>query len=458
MKQLKISETNMAFYGSDDHKKIRKMAAATEINWTGPPKAGGAPDLWIWRVENNQGGKSPFGIRPWPKKEYGKFFCGDSYIVLKTFRKGKSPKLSHDIFFWLGTSSSIDERGVAAYKTVELDDFLGGSAKQHRLIQGHESERFLRCFRYPPIVMAGGIASGFKHVETNAAKKKDGSKSAILRRIRKKGRRYIISQIPAKKSSLDAKDVFILDCGNTLYQYNGAQSSGFEKNRAQQECVKISKKRHKTSGIVVKHTHVHDGDDSKFWGILSTDADDDSGSSKIAASEESVKRRGAPPPPPVAADDDDDLLKPDDELLLRPDDDGGKTSVLHGDAFGGFTSADVQILRVSTDDEGMPKFEKILEGCMGDFSMDVLKSDGVFVVDSAMKDGDTVWIWTGQKADKEIKTEAMLMIEHYLSKSPFPNCPVTLLKETDNDLPLDFQKVFDEMGDAHDNASSSWVS
>jgi len=446
MKQLKLSDTNMAFYGSKDHKKIRKMAAMTEVSWKGPPPAGSESNLWIWRVENNQGGKTPFGIRPWSKDLYGKFYSGDSYIVLKTFKKSKSKKLHHDIFFWLGAFSSIDEKGVAAYKTVELDDFLGGSAKQHRLVQGHESERFLRCFKHPPVIMQGGIDSGFKHVVPN--KGKSGEKTNILRKIRKRGRRYIISDVPLARSSLNDVDVFVLDCGNVLYQYNGIKSSGFEKNRARQECSKIAKRRHKKGGAVIRHEHVHDDDDSKFWSLLDADS---------IKTETVPKKRATPPPPPsaVAADDaEEGELVPDDELL-RPDDDGPvKTSVLHGAAFGGFTAADVQILRVTVADDDTPKFEKVLEGCFGDFSMDVLRSDGVYVIDSAMKDGDTVWIYTGTKADRSIKMEAMLIIESYLSKSPFPNCPVTLLKEEDDDLPLDFLKVFDEMGTAHDNGSS----
>ena len=32
----------------------------------------------------------------------------------------------------LGAESSIDEGGIAAYKTVELDEHLGGSARQYR--------------------------------------------------------------------------------------------------------------------------------------------------------------------------------------------------------------------------------------------------------------------------------------------------------------------------------------
>lgn len=31
-------------------------------------------------------------------------------------------------------------KGTAAYKMVECDDYLGGRAVQHRQVQGHESE------------------------------------------------------------------------------------------------------------------------------------------------------------------------------------------------------------------------------------------------------------------------------------------------------------------------------
>ena len=54
---------------------------------------------------------------------HGRFYSGDSYIVLNTYEvEGK--KL-YNVHFWLGSETTQDEMGTAAYKTVELDDLLG---------------------------------------------------------------------------------------------------------------------------------------------------------------------------------------------------------------------------------------------------------------------------------------------------------------------------------------------
>lgn len=82
----------------------------------------------------------------YPAKDYGKFYTGDSYIILQT-NENKNKDLSWDVHFWLGSETSTDEAGAAAILTVQLDDLLNGDPVQHREVQDHESQMFLGYFK-----------------------------------------------------------------------------------------------------------------------------------------------------------------------------------------------------------------------------------------------------------------------------------------------------------------------
>ncbi|XP_040164553.1 gelsolin-like isoform X1 [Anopheles arabiensis] len=179
--------------------------------------AGISKGLEVWRIEN-------FEPVPVPVKEYGKFYTGDSYIVLNT-KESKSGILSWDVHFWLGLETSQDEAGSAAILTVQLDDRHNGAPVQHREVQDHEGSLFLSYFPGGVRYAAGGVKSGFNEVETNAAGEK--------RLFQVKGAKNVrVRQVPLSIGSMNKGDCFILDAGYDIYVYVGASAKRVEKIKA----------------------------------------------------------------------------------------------------------------------------------------------------------------------------------------------------------------------------------
>ncbi|KAF7033274.1 hypothetical protein CFC21_044390 [Triticum aestivum] len=206
----------------------------------------------IWRIEDFK----PVAL---PKSDYGKFYSGDSYIVLQT-TSPKGGAYLYDLHFWIGKDSSQDEAGTAAIKTVELDSVLGGRAVQYRELQGYESDKFLSYFKPCIIPMEGGFASGFKTPEEETFE---------TRLYICKGKRAIrIKQVPFARSSLNHDDVFILDTENKIYQFNGANSNIQERAKSLEVIQHLKEKYH---GGVCDVAIVDDGklqaesDSGEFW-------------------------------------------------------------------------------------------------------------------------------------------------------------------------------------------------
>ncbi|PSN56753.1 Villin-1 [Blattella germanica] len=195
----------------------------------------------IWRIENLQ-------VVPVPKDQYGSFFEGDSYIVYAASKYGTpigSDSKVHGsmevhIHFWLGKETTNDEAGVAAYKTVELDDYLGGSPIQHRETQGNESARFKGYFKLGIRLLKGGAASGFNHV----------TDTFEPRLFHIKGRRApTVTQLPIKWEYFNNGDVFVIDTKEIVFVWVGRSANNMEKLQAAKVAAKL-RDEHNASSVV----------------------------------------------------------------------------------------------------------------------------------------------------------------------------------------------------------------
>jgi len=338
-KQYNVADSNIANLGSDLEKKVREAAAATEQAWSGAGKKCG---LQIWRIEK-------FKVVHWPIEQYGSFYDGDSYIVLNTYKKEGGNAFLFDVHFWLGTHTSQDEAGTAAYKTVELDDLLGGAPVQHREVQGHESDLFLSYFKNQIKLLSGGVDSGFKHVKPEEYKP---------RLIHLKGKKKIrASQVDLTRDSLNSGDVFILDNGLTIYQWNGKKSGPQEKQKGAAMCNSIATDRKGKAKIFV----LEDGDkEAGFWSLLG-------GFGPVKSAEE--------------GGDDNEADK------------GG-----------------VKALFQLSDATGKLEFKQVATGAA--VKKTLLDSNDVFILDS----GSEVYAWIGKGASVSEKSKALSFAQDYLTK------------------------------------------
>lgn len=222
-KEYDIKDSNVELIGSDLDHRVKYNSAASEPAWNNG-KVGQEPGLLVWRIEN-------FEVIPWPKERTGEFYDGDSYIVLHSYKVGD--KLGHDIFFWLGNKTTQDEAGTAAYKTVELDEFLHGAATQHREVQRNPSEEFVSLF--PRIsIKSGGVASGFTHVEEEEPKEVTTLLRIFKHPSAARMGSFIVYEVEPTWKSLDDNDVFVLDKGEKIWVWQGKSCSPMEKAKAAQ--------------------------------------------------------------------------------------------------------------------------------------------------------------------------------------------------------------------------------
>lgn len=215
------------------------------------PKHEGKHEVTVWRIENMTKVEVP-------QEQYGQFYGGDSYVILHVV-KPTSGKQSEVIYFWQGRSSTTDEKGAAALLAKDLDDELGGSPVQVRVIQGKEPAHFRSLFHGKMVVHAGGKASGFANRDDQDSYDTDGVSLFHVKGTNPEN--TVASQVDEVAASLNSGDCFILVTPSTVYEWEGAGSSDAERQTTSSIAAILKKNR---SSTIVQEG----GESDEFWEFL----------------------------------------------------------------------------------------------------------------------------------------------------------------------------------------------
>ncbi|XP_055624818.1 gelsolin-like isoform X2 [Toxorhynchites rutilus septentrionalis] len=335
--------------------------------------AGTSKGLEVWRIENFE----PVAV---PKNSYGKFYTGDSYIVLNT-KQTKNGSLSWDIHFWLGQETSADEAGAAAILSVQLDDRHNGAPVQHREVQDHESNLFLSYFPGGVRYAAGGVKSGFNEVEINAAGEK--------RLFQVKGSKNVrVRQVPLAIASMSKGDCFILDAGYDIYVYVGPSAKRVEKIKAISAASQIRDQDHAGRA----NMHIFDefaspSEQQQFFDVLG---------------------EGSPDEVPEESENDESFEENDSRTV---------TLYKVSDADGSLTVT--------------PVGERPLK-------QNMLESNDCFILDTG---ASGIFVWVGKGATSQERAQSMIKAQEFINSKGYP-VHTRVHRVVENGETTDFKQYF----------------
>uniref|UniRef100_A0A2K6D077 Gelsolin n=1 Tax=Macaca nemestrina TaxID=9545 RepID=A0A2K6D077_MACNE len=172
----------------------------------------------IWRIE----GSSKVPVDP---ATYGQFYGGDSYIILYNYRHGG--RQGQIIYNWQGAQSTQDEVAASAILTAQLDEELGGTPVQSRVVQGKEPAHLMSLFGGKPMIIYKGGTS------REGGQTAPASTRLFQVRANSAGATRAVEVLP-KAGALNSNDAFVLKTPSAAYLWVGTGASEAEKTGAQE--------------------------------------------------------------------------------------------------------------------------------------------------------------------------------------------------------------------------------
>ena len=331
-----------------------------------------------------------------PMEAWGKFYSGDSYIVFSSHPHGEAGgarvkngsfggRVEQHIHFWLGEETSQDEAAVAAFKSVELDEMLGGTPIQHREVQGQESQRFLAYFKNGVRYLSGGVKTGLSHYVEDRSPK--------LFHVKGKRKPVVRQALSINWAEMNHGDSYVLDVPEEqmVFAWQGSQSNRFEKLQAAKFAQTLKVEHGEVEYEVVVLQDGQEGADDEYGAIFN-------------------------------------------ELLPLAERESVKDASSSPDQMDSMARGLIKLYRCS-DSEGKLVLTEIKDGPL--FQED-LKSEDSFLVDNG---NYGIWVWIGKRASEGERREAMRNAQGFIkAKNLKSGTPVT--RVIDGGEPAEFKTLF----------------
>uniref|UniRef100_A0A667ZSN4 Villin like n=1 Tax=Myripristis murdjan TaxID=586833 RepID=A0A667ZSN4_9TELE len=169
-------------------------------------------DVLVWRIENLE-------LAEVSRSTYGQFYGGDCYLVLYTYVK--SHQQQYILYMWQGRHATQDEITACAYQAVNVDGKYNGAPVQVRVVMGKEPRHFLAIFKGKLIIFEGGTG------RRGVVNPERGARLFQVRGTDELNTKA--TEVPARASSLNTNDVFLLKTDHMCYLWYGKGCSGDER-------------------------------------------------------------------------------------------------------------------------------------------------------------------------------------------------------------------------------------
>eukprot|EP01133_Synstelium_polycarpum_P015250 gene15250-18052_t len=205
-----------------------------------------------------------------PKNQHGVFETNKSYILLiARFLDDTMTTKTYAIHSWVGESLKENETiNTACMERVnELEAIV---AREHgavgtltfREFQATEGDQFMSYFKF-----LGGIRYVAPVKLVKVDREAIQAEKLKYKLYHLKGRRNVrVKQVEPTCKSLNKGDVFILECDDIIFQWNGSSASRMEKGKGLDLTVRLRDDRSAKSKIVVLDENGED--DPEFWNRL----------------------------------------------------------------------------------------------------------------------------------------------------------------------------------------------